>query len=339
MVIVRKRKNRSGFQVDIRGMLPSGERYRERVKPPVTTASAALRWGQQREAAIIAQGGVRKDKPKEVPTLAEFWPTFIEGHVKANRNKHSTLVTREGVYKTWLAPRWDGLRLDAITSERIQQLKGEARHLSAKRLNNILNTVSVLLKKAVEWGKLEAMPCTVTLLPVDDQRPPEFWEPEQYEELVRSSALIGEEAHLLTLLGGDAGLRLGEIVALEWTDVALGRRRLPVQRSDWQGHVTAPKGGRSRCLPLTRRLTAALKGIRHLRSPHVLCLPDGSPMRRDHVIKAIRGAERTAGLTQAGIHILRHTFCSHLAMKGAPARAIQELAGHAASRRRSGTCI
>jgi len=28
------------------------------------------------------------------------------------------------------------------------------------------------------------------------------------------------------------------------------------------------------------------------------------------------------------VHILRHTFCSHLAMRGAPARAIQELAGH-----------
>ena len=26
--------------------------------------------------------------------------------------------------------------------------------------------------------------------------------------------------------------------------------------------------------------------------------------------------------------LLRHTFCSHLAMRGAPARAIQELAGH-----------
>jgi hypothetical protein len=31
-----------------------------------------------------------------------------------------------------------------------------------------------------------------------------------------------------------------------------------------------------------------------------------------------------AGIEQ-GVHILRHTFCSHLAMKGAPARAIQEL--------------
>ncbi len=29
-----------------------------------------------------------------------------------------------------------------------------------------------------------------------------------------------------------------------------------------------------------------------------------------------------------GVHRQRHTFCSHLAMRGAPARAIQELAGH-----------
>ncbi|HWF86622.1 MAG TPA: tyrosine-type recombinase/integrase [Vicinamibacterales bacterium] len=47
------------------------------------------------------------------------------------------------------------------------------------------------------------------------------------------------------------------------------------------------------------------------------------------MIKAIRAAQRTAGLHQAGVHVLRHSFCSHLAMKGAPARAIQELAGHA----------
>jgi site-specific recombinase XerD len=30
-----------------------------------------------------------------------------------------------------------------------------------------------------------------------------------------------------------------------------------------------------------------------------------------------------------GVHILRLTFCSHLSMRGGPARAIQELAGHA----------
>src|SRR5262249_37309248 len=68
---------------------------------------------------------------------------------------------------------------------------------------------------------------------------------------------------------------------------------------------------------------------RHLRSERVLCLPDGMPITRDRVIKGVRGSQRVAGLSQAGVHVLRHTFCSHLAMKGAPARAIQELAGHA----------
>ena len=106
------------------------------------------------------------------------------------------------------------------------------------------------------------------------------------------------------------------------------QRRLTVERSDWQGHVTVPKGGRSRQLPLTQRLTAALQGARHLNGERVLCLANGSGITRDRVIKAVRGAQGVAGIEE-GVHILRHTFCSHLAMKGAPAPAIQELAGHA----------
>lgn len=117
----------------------------------------------------------------------------------------------------------------------------------------------------------------------------------------------------MVLLGGDAGLRLGEILALEWSDIDLGARRLTVQWSEWLGHVTVPKGGRSRQLPMTQRLTAALKAARHLRSDRILSLPDGSPVTRDWVIKAVRGAQRLAGIGQ-GVHILRHTFCSHLAM-------------------------
>ena len=50
----------------------------------------------------------------------------------------------------------------------------------------------------------------------------------------------------LAMLCGDlrqAGLRCGEIMALEWTDVDMVKRELTVARSDWKGHVTAPKGG------------------------------------------------------------------------------------------------
>ena len=48
----------------------------------------------------------------------------------------------------------------------------------------------------------------------------------------------------MVLLGGEAGLRLGEMVALEWGDVDLGKRRLMRATVRMGGQVTSPKGGR-----------------------------------------------------------------------------------------------
>jgi site-specific recombinase XerD len=59
----------------------------------------------------------------------------------------------------------------------------------------------------------------------------------------------------------------------------------------------------------------------------VLTDKEGRPLTQKAVQVAMRRAARKANV-RAGVHILRHTFCSHLAMRGAPARAIQELAGH-----------
>ena len=59
----------------------------------------------------------------------------------------------------------------------------------------------------------------------------------------------------------------------------------------------------------------------------MLCDRDGQPLTHKALQLRLRRAGRRANVTP-GIHILRHTFCSHLAMRGAPARSIQELAGH-----------
>ena len=83
-----------------------------------------------------------------------------------------------------------------------------------------------------------------------------------------------------------------------------------------------------RYVPLTQRLTAALVEHRHLRSKRVLCQTDGSPFTRQIVQNRMNQVAKRANVRK-GVHILRHTFCSHLSMRGAPARAIQELAGHA----------
>ena len=55
---------------------------------------------------------------------------------------------------------------------------------------------------------------------------------------------------------------------------------------------------------------------------------EGQPLTEKVVQRLVLAAARRAGLRNNGPHILRHSFCSHLAMRGAPAKAIQELAGH-----------
>ncbi len=47
-------------------------------------------------------------------------------------------------------------------------------------------------------------------------------------------------------------------------------------------------------------------------------------------LRSMNSRNMHAGLRATGaLHVLRHTFCAHLAKRGAPAKAIQELAGHA----------
>jgi integrase len=101
-----------------------------------------------------------------------------------------------------------------------------------------------------------------------------------------------------------------------------------VQRSSWRGQVGTPKSGRERKVPLTARLRTALKAHRHLKSELVFCHADGRPFTQSAIEAALRFACKRSGLRPIGSHVLRHTFCSHLAMRGAAPKAIQELAGH-----------
>jgi len=104
-----------------------------------------------------------------------------------------------------------------------------------------------------------------------------------------------------------------------------------VRRGQWEGEVVAPKGGRSRVVPMTEALKKALTAIRYLRGDRVFFQCDGSAVDETTLRSWMERAQRQAGLAvnKGQIHILRHTICSHLAMRGVPAKVIQELAGHA----------
>jgi integrase len=180
-----------------------------------------MRWGQDRERHLLQHGP--EQKKKEVPTFKEFAPKFLENYAKADRHKPSGIASKESILRIHLIPFFGNQKLDAITNPKVQQFKLHLQNKSPKTVNNVLATLSVLLKTAVEWELIDQLPCTIRLLPVP-RHDAAFHDFDAYEKLLEASRAIDWRTYLIGLLGGEGGLRVGEIVALEWTDIDLERR-------------------------------------------------------------------------------------------------------------------
>ena len=72
-----------GWEVDIVWRSPDGRLRRERKRVTVDSKSAARRWGEARERELLVHGPATK--LKEVPTFNVFWPRFLDGYPRANR--------------------------------------------------------------------------------------------------------------------------------------------------------------------------------------------------------------------------------------------------------------
>lgn len=314
MIKIRRYKRTQMYEVDITLRLPDGTQHRERKKSPVASVSGTRRWAEARERELLS--GATSPKPKNLgPTLEKFWPVYCQS-IKSDRQKHSTRELKESIYRNWLAVHLKGKRLGEIDNTAVAVLKTALQSSSRKHHNNVMSTLNTALKTAIDLGELDAMPCTIKLLriPKDEHG---FHEAEEYERLVKTAALLSPQHQLLVLLGGDAGLRLGEIEALEHQDIDRRRNIIHVRRAVYRGVVDLPKHNKVRRVPMRQRLAAALpRGVGRIFGG------DDKALTRmlDKVLKAAR--------IEGHPHKLRHTAFSLMAMRGVPLPVIQELAGH-----------
>jgi hypothetical protein len=125
----------------------------------------------------------QQDKQKEVPTLREFGPRFIEGYARANKHKASGVHAKERILHNHLYPQLGCRRLDAIEDEDVQSLEARLAERCAKTVNNVLLVLSRVLRIAVKWKVIDRMPCTIELLKTAKPTPA-FYEFDHYQRLV-----------------------------------------------------------------------------------------------------------------------------------------------------------
>lgn len=323
MTVKVRRYKRGGWEVDIRILLANGRDLRERRKAPVSTKDQALRWGRERERVLLLQPSDQLER-KEVSKLEVFSREFMATYARTN-NKPSELSSKRTHLDLHILPLLGERRLDEIKARQVERFKAAMldKGLKPKSVNNSLAVLGKILRYAVEIEEIDVVPKIRFL-----KLPPQDFDFLGFDEASR--LLDGAEEHWrpMVRLALRTGLRLGELRALRWDDVDLVKGLLRVRQAAWKNKVGSPKGGRGRDIPLSPRTMVALKRHSRFRREYVFTSKDGTMLTEGQCRWPLRRACRQAGLRQIGWHVLRHSFASHLVMRGVPLKTVQELLGH-----------
>ena len=143
---------------------------------------------------------------------------------------------------------------------------------------------------------------------------------------------VNEQDAAMFTIAAFTGLRLGELLALRWSDVDLKGAQITVARAMSAGVEGSTKSRRFRPVPLADQAATELKGLsrrQHFtgRDDFVFCRPDGGPLDRSTVRSRFVRAQKKAGVKVRRFHDLRHTFGS-LAVRNFDVVTVKEMMGH-----------
>jgi integrase len=219
------------------------------------------------------------------------------------------------------------MRLQEIGLVNIEQYKAEKikKGLKPKTINNHLAALSKCLSCAHEWGRMDSPPPKIKRLSAHSGRI-DFLTPIESGQLLKDQK--APDWNLMVLLGLRTGMRFGELLGLDWTDIDWERKQLTVRQSLVRGVMGTPKSGKMRHIPMTKDLYEALSDRRKIRGL-IFERPQGEKSTHRVATNALNQICKRTGVRKFGWHILRHTFASHLAMEGVALPYIQQLMGHA----------
>ncbi|HEY0513140.1 MAG TPA: tyrosine recombinase XerC [Thermoanaerobaculia bacterium] len=203
--------------------------------------------------------------------------------------------------------------------------------LGKRSQGRALSAVRSLFRFACREGILEANPAQAVRTPKAPTILPRHLRPGEVESLIEApegdEPLVRRDRAILELLYA-AGLRVSELVGLDWTDVDLSARVVRVMG----------KGSKERMVPFGRPAAEALRRWLDAWETVRDANDDAAPVFLNH--RGSRLTDRSvrrvidkwveAAAVARGVHphTLRHTFATHLLENGADLRAIQELLGH-----------
>lgn len=273
--------------------------------------------------------------------LWEWLRTYRDGRVKPR-----TYERYEGLIRRHVLPKIGKIDAEALSRRDVEEFlfmkrkeNGARGGLSAASVNLMLTVIDLAFEFGVETGAVTKNPChRIRRLPDDTNKGDAFTKEEQkkLEAVIEATADSRSLGILICLY---TGIRVGELLGLEWADVSLERGIMRIDKTvyrckDESGKrylcTDRPKTRYSvREIPLPHFLREKLTEQRcRSKSPYVIETKKGERMPIRSYQYHFQKMTEKAGVRSLNFHSLRHTFATRGIESGMDVRTLSEIMGH-----------
>jgi integrase len=313
LMAIRKRGN--SYQIDY--IDPNGKRVRKSFRKK---KDAVAEHGKR--VSLIAENRYLDVKKDYKTTFRELLTKYEENHKHQASfetfKKYCIETFKEHFGKETKLANIRYVDLETHRNHLIQKLTRHKGIRADASVNREIATLRHIFSKAVEWDMMDQNPFEKgksLLLKVNNQRIRYLTEDEIKKLLDECKSQ--KHLHRIVTCAINTGMRRGEILTLRWDQIRNGFIYL---------EKTKTKNRRE--IPVNDDLAQVFKEIRKeqgLTSKYIFNY-NSKTIRR--VERAFKGALRRAGIQDFKFHDLRHTFASHVIMRGGSLKDVQELLGH-----------
>jgi len=278
--------------------------------------------------------------------LGDWFADWSENALELSNRKQTTKDLYRTLAKHILNHPIASKELTKILPSQIEKFFSDlkARELSGSTIRNIYAILSALFNDAIREKKISENPLTLVSRPKRTRTEARYLTAAEVRSVLENAQNLRYRTALQLIAA--TGLRRGEALALRWGDIDLSGRSLRVRatlaRTKMGLNVTPPKTESAhRQVPLTDAMVEVLKfhriaqdqekaagGNKYIDKGFVFATETGEPVDPRNLFRALITAARKAGISDIGLHTLRHSAATTMLEAGIPIHVVSRIIGH-----------